>query len=84
MCQCDTVGPHFLPARGPAPEISLDAVPATQAWSLEGAGPELALPGVLPQHREGWAPQSTLPPHSRATFEAGWASCPLPVSHKGQ
>lgn len=58
MCQCDTVGPHFLPTQGPAPKVSLGCTlpsrPRLQRLgSLSRRGhchTGLSSPGPLRQH----------------------------------
>lgn len=52
ICQCDTVGPHFLPSRGPAPEISLDCVTIIQTLSERGAQAQASSPRGAAAHRE--------------------------------
>lgn len=75
ICQCDTVGPHFLPPRGPALEISLDCVPTIQGLSRRGAQAQASFHRGTAEHRERGLSQrpDLIPPHTLASFEASWA-----------
>lgn len=57
ICQCDTLGPHFLPHRGPAPEILLDCVAPIQSLSRKGAEAQASFTEVLLSPGEGASPR---------------------------
>lgn len=52
VCRRDTMGPHFLPAPGSAPEIPLDCGPSPRPCPGGEPGAQRVFPVAQPQHRD--------------------------------